>query len=69
MISNQIIQKSMTELRQITGVDFCVLDVTGQCIFGDATIYPVNADVIAEFVDSEADSQVIGNVRILKHIG
>ena len=66
MISNQIIQKSMTELKQISGVDFCVLDVTGQCIFGDVTGYMVDADVIAEFVDSEADSQVIGNVRILK---
>ena len=66
MISNQIIQKSMTELKQITGVDFAVLDVTGQYIWGEPEGYEVDLKVLSEFVDSEADSQVIGEVRFLK---
>lgn len=66
MISNQIIQKSMTELKQITGVDFCVLDITGQYIFGEPELHAVDMKVIADFVDSEADSQVIGDIRFLK---
>lgn len=66
MVSNQIIQKSMTELKNITGVEFCVLDTTGQYIYGDQDLYSVDMDVIREFVNSEADSQAIGNVRFLK---
>ena len=66
MVSNQIIQKSMTELKSITGVDFCVLDVNGQYLFGEPERYSVEMDVIREFVNSEADSQAIGTVRFLK---
>lgn len=66
MISNQVIQKSMTELKNITGVEFCVLDTSGQCLFGDPELYSVDMAVVMEFVNSEADSQAIGNVRFLK---
>ena len=66
MISNQIIQKSMTELKNITGTPFCVLDATGQYIFGEQDMYSVDMNFVREFVNSEADSQVIGDVRILK---
>ena len=66
MISHQIIQKSMTELKNITGVEFCVLDTSGQCLFGDPELYSVDMAVVMEFVNSEADSQAIGNVRFLK---
>lgn len=66
MVSNQIIQKSMTELKNITGIDFCVLDTSGQIIFGQQDTYHVDMEVIREFVSSEADSQAIGSVRFLK---
>lgn len=66
MVSNQVIQKSMTDLKNITGVDFCVLDTNGQIIFGEQDVYEVNATLIKEFVDSEAESQAIGDVRFLK---
>lgn len=66
MVSNQIIQKSMTELKNITGVDFCVLDTSGQIIFGQQDTYSVDMEVIKDFVASEADSQAIGSVRFLK---
>ena len=66
MVSNQIIQKSMTELKNITGIEFCVLDITGQYIFGEQGLYCIDMSVIEEFVNSEADSQAIGNVRFLK---
>ncbi len=66
MVSNQIIQKSMTELKGITGVDFCVLDTTGQYIFGQPETYRADEEIIKEFILSEADSQSVGNVRFLK---
>lgn len=66
MISNQIIQKSMTELKNITGRDFCVLDNSGQVIFGSLNEAVTDIGVIDEFVNSEADSQAIKNVRFLK---
>lgn len=66
MVSNQIIQKSMTELKNITGVEFCVLDTTGQYLFGESEQYSVDMDVVLEFANSEADSQAVGNVRFLK---
>lgn len=66
MVSNQIIQKSMTELKNITGVEFGVLDALGQVIFGESDIYEADADAVNEFVLSEADSQAIGQVRFVK---
>lgn len=66
MISNQIIQKSMTELTGITGVEFCVLDTSGWYIFGEQDKYPVDAGLVKEFVESEADSQAVGDIRFLK---
>lgn len=66
MVSNQIIQKSMTELKKITGVEFCVLDTTGQYIFGEQDMYPADMSVVKEFVSSEADSQAVGDIRFLK---
>ncbi len=66
MVSNQVIQKSMADLKNITGVDFCVLDTNGQIIFGEQDVYEVDATLIKEFVDSEAESQAIGDVRFLK---
>lgn len=66
MVSNQIIQKSMTELKNITGVEFCVLDTTGQYIFGEQDMYPADMGVVKEFVSSEADSQAVGDIRFLK---
>ena len=66
MVSNQIIQKSMADLQNITGVEFCVLDTTGQYIFGSEETYRVDVNIVNEFVSSEADSQAVGNIRFLK---
>ena len=66
MVSNQIIQKSMADLQNITGVKFCVLDTTGQYIFGSEETYRVDVNIVNEFVSSEADSQAVGNIRFLK---
>ena len=66
MVSNQIIQKSMADLQNITGVEFCVLDATGQYIFGSEETYRVDVNIVNEFVSSEADSQAVGNIRFLK---
>lgn len=66
MIANQIIQNSIDELRGITKIDLCVMDLDGIVL---ATTYDTgeiqNSEVIA-FVESVADSQVIKGYHFFK---
>ena len=59
MLSNAIIQKVIDELGTITKSDFAVYDDSGIKIIDTADIQ-VSGDVLAQFVESMADSQVIG---------
>lgn len=66
MISSQIIQTSIEELRAITRVDLCVYDLTGEIIASTADKMELTADLVRAFADSPADSQVIGPHHLLK---
>ncbi len=56
MISNQIIQTTIDELRTITKIDLCVLDTNGNTVA--ATFEePVSKEIFLAFVDSPAESQ------------
>lgn len=66
MISNQIIQNSIDELKAITKVDLFVYDVTGSLIAGTADMENFAENLIVSFAQSPADSQVIGNNHLLK---
>jgi carbohydrate diacid regulator len=66
MISSQIIQTSIDELRAITKVDICVFDVNGQIIAGTADMGDLSVSLISGFATSPADSQVIGQHHLLK---
>ena len=66
MISNQIIQTSIDELKAITKVDLYVYDVTGSLIAGTTDRGTFSNDLVISFAQSPADSQVIGNDHLLK---
>lgn len=66
MITSQVIQTSIEELRAITKVDICVYDVNGGRVAGSTDMTDVSETVIAGFAHSPADSQVIGTHHLLK---
>jgi len=66
MISSQIIQTSIDELKAITKVDLCVYDLSGAVVASTAEQMDIAADLISGFANSPADSQVIGAHHLLK---
>lgn len=66
MISSQIIQTSLDELKAITKIDLCVYDLTGTIVATTVTQNDVEPNLIRSFADSPADSQVIGQHHLLK---
>lgn len=66
MISSQIIQTSIDELKAITKVDLCVYDVNGSLMAGTMDMSEVSTELIVGFANSPADSQVIGPHHLLK---
>ena len=66
MISSQVIQKTLDELRAITRIDLCVMDIDGKV---NSTTFAVeNEDFgdIRAFAESMADSQVIKGYHFFK---
>lgn len=66
MISSQIIQTSIEELKAITKVDLCVYDLTGILVASTTDQIDITSDFISGFANSPADSQVIGQHHLLK---
>ena len=66
MISSQVIQASIEELRTITKVDLCVFDLTGSVIASTVDMSEITPDLVSGFANSPADSQVIGSHHLLK---
>lgn len=66
MISSQVIQSSIEELRTITKVDLCVFDLTGSVIAFTVDMSEITPDLVSGFANSPADSQVIGSHHLLK---
>lgn len=66
MISSQVIQSSIEELRTITKVDLCVFDLIGSVIASTVDMSEITPDLVSGFANSPADSQVIGPHHLLK---
>lgn len=66
MISSQVIQTSIEELKAITKVDICVYDTNGNRVAGTMEMTDVTEGLITGFANSPADSQVIGVHHLLK---
>ncbi len=66
MISNQTIQTSIDELKNISKVDLCVFDLQGNTIASTDDSLDINQELLSAFISSPADSQVIGIHHLLK---
>ncbi len=66
MISNQIIQTSIDELRAITKVEIYVFDLDGMKVASTSDEIEIARDIITSFANSPADSQVVGGYHFLK---
>lgn len=70
MLSNQTIQTSIDELKNITRVDLSIFDLRGNVVAStdsDANHFTdISRELIHAFISSPADSQVIGMHHLLK---
>ena len=66
MISNQVIQSSIDELKNITKVDLCVMDLDGLVVAATFESSEISSELITNFIQSPADSQIVGGYHMLK---
>lgn len=66
MISNQILQKNINELKAITRIDLSILDLDGSVVATTDETEESKKEQALLFVDSEADSQVIQGHHFFK---
>lgn len=66
MISNQVLQTSIDELRAITRIDLCVMDPDGRTVAATFSCEDINQNMIESFAASAADSQVIRGYHFFK---
>ena len=66
MISNQVIQTSIDELKSITKIDLCVMDMEGITVASTFDNEALAWDLVTSFVDSPADSQIVNGYHMLK---
>lgn len=66
MISGQVIQNSIDDLKNITKVDLGVFDLEGQTVAATFDLEGLTTELIHNFAISPADSQVIGDRHLLK---
>ena len=66
LVSSQVLQKTIDELRAITRIDLCVLSIEGQMLATTFSENGPNAEHIREFAQSPADSQVMQGYHFFK---
>ncbi|MBQ9989347.1 MAG: helix-turn-helix domain-containing protein [Lachnospiraceae bacterium] len=66
MLTNQIIQNCLEELRDITKVELALYSIEGIRLAMTSGAAPVQNEVLASFADSAAQSQVVGECHLLK---
>ena len=66
MISGQVIQNAIDELKAITRVDLCVLDTDGNTVATTFSDEELDVSSIELFVQSPADSQVMQGCHFFK---
>lgn len=66
MISAQVITTCIEELKAITKVELCVYDSEGEVVATTFDQTDIKTSLVKDFLDSPADSQVIGAYHLLK---
>lgn len=66
MISSQVLQTSIDELRAITRIDLCVFDTEGRTVVSTFSSEDIQSEMVRLFAESAADSQVIQGYHFFK---
>lgn len=66
MISNQIIQSSIDDVRAITRIDLCILDLNGTVVAATFELEELPEHTVEAFVDSPAESQTLQGYNFFK---
>lgn len=66
MISNQVLQTTIDELKNITRIDICVMDTEGKALATTINNVEEYEDAVMAFVESPADSQVLQGYQFFK---
>lgn len=66
MLSNQIIQKSIEELANITKIDLSVYDPEGKKAASTCEEDSLDPDLLRNFLESMADSQEVGGSQLMR---
>ncbi|MCD7982256.1 MAG: helix-turn-helix domain-containing protein [Clostridiales bacterium] len=66
MISNQVLQTTIDGLKNITRVDFCVIDTEGKVLANTLSDAERFIEPAVAFADSPADSQVVSGCQFFK---
>ena len=66
MITKAVIQTCLDNLKELTKVDFCVIDVEGMLMAGTLPGRLTEDSVLDDFLHSSADSQMIGEDYLFK---
>jgi len=66
MITKAVIQTCLDNLKELTKVDFCVIDVEGMLMAGTLPGRLTEESVLGDFLHSSADSQMIGDDYLFK---
>ena len=59
MVSSQVLQKTLDELKNITKVDLSILNLDGTILVSTLIDEQVDHTTIRQFVESPADSQIL----------
>ena len=66
MISSQVLQTSIDELRAITRIDLCAFDTEGRTVVSTFSSEDIQSEMVRLFAESAADSQVIQGYHFFK---
>jgi carbohydrate diacid regulator len=66
MISSQVLQTAIDELRAITRIDLCVMDLEGRTVVSTFESEEIQGHAVKLFADSAAESQVVQGYHFFK---
>lgn len=66
MITNQVLQKAVDELNEITGVDFAVMELNGTQAAGTFSTDDISSVTIRSFIDSRANDVALDGLHLYK---
>lgn len=66
MISNQVLQNTLEGLKEISRIEFCIIDTEGKVLASTFSDFSVQAQDVQAFVESQADSQLVKGFQYFK---